>query len=307
AGGFFQGIPAGGSASGTAVLVGAGAGSRWANILAGAFVVILTLTLGWLVELLPMSALAGLLIVIGVRMVNVPAITTVWNTSSVAAASMVITFASALVLPLQYAVLVGVAVAVLLSVAQQAEKVRLVELVWSDEVYPVEQPAPQVLPSDRVTSLTVYGSLFFAAAANVETSLPEPLQARNAVVLLGLRGHQEVGSTLLAVIDRYARRLEANGNRLILVGVSEDLLRQLEKTGLSKLLGENGIFPDDGRLGHAVALAYDEAVRWLTAKGVELRPARSPLLTAAAATPAAGAEPATTDLEGGGPPQQGQT
>ena len=276
--GFFQGLPAGGSASGTGVLVGAGAVSRWANIFAGLLVLVLTLTLGWLVELVAMPALAGLLIVIGFRMLNIPAITTVWNTSAIARTSAILTFSATLLIPLQYAILVGVAVAVLLNVFQQAERVRLVEYVWSDDLFPTEQPAPAVLPSNAVTCLSVYGSLFFAAAANVEKSLPDATNSRNAVVLIGLRGHQDVGSTLIAVVERYTRQLQANGNRLLLVGVGKEIAGQLDKTGTTALIGQDSIFLADERLGHALTLAYREAVRWLAARGVESKRPVSPLL-----------------------------
>ena len=62
-----------------------------------------------LVELVAMPALAGLVIVAGVQMVNVNAIQTVWQTNTVARTIMLITFGSTLVMPLQYAVFLGVA------------------------------------------------------------------------------------------------------------------------------------------------------------------------------------------------------
>jgi len=38
---------------------------------------------------------------------------------------------------------------------------------------PIEQTAPAVLPSNIVTLLYVYGSLFFAGARNLEEDLPQ--------------------------------------------------------------------------------------------------------------------------------------
>ena len=58
--GFFQGIPGGGSMSGTAVSVNAGAKSRWANIFAGLMVAIIVLLFADAVKLVPMTALAEL-------------------------------------------------------------------------------------------------------------------------------------------------------------------------------------------------------------------------------------------------------
>ena len=52
-------------------MISAGARSRWANIFGGMAVAILVLLFANLVELVAMPALAGLVIVAGVQMVNV--------------------------------------------------------------------------------------------------------------------------------------------------------------------------------------------------------------------------------------------
>ncbi len=269
--GFFRGLPAGGSASGTGVLVGAGAHSRWANIFAGFFVLIIVLLFGSLAELVAMPALAGLLILIGVRMINVRAVTSVWNTSILASTSLGLTLAATLLIPLQYAVLVGVAVSVLINLFQQSEQAKLLEIVWSDTQFPIERPAPRFVPSDSITCLQITGSLFFAAAANMESKLPDAATTHNAVVLLAIRGHQEVGSTLIAVLERYTRQLQANGNRLMIVGASKRIQVQFRDTGVTALVGEENIYGADERVGYALAQAYADAVRWLRARDIDVR------------------------------------
>jgi len=142
AAGFFGGTPAGGSSSGTALMVSAGAHSRWANIFGGLAVAAAVLLFANQVELVAMPALAGLVIVAGVQMINVNAIQTVWQTNTVARTIMLITFGSTLVMPLQYAVLLGVAISILLFVFQQSNILRIVELAVQESGWPVEQPAP---------------------------------------------------------------------------------------------------------------------------------------------------------------------
>jgi SulP family sulfate permease len=124
---FFSGIPAGGSNSGTALLVSAGARSRWANIFGGIAVASLVLLFANLVELVAMPALAGLVIVAGVQMVNVTAIQTVWQTNTISRTVMLMTFASTLIMPLQYAVFLGVMISILLVVFQQSNTLRVVD------------------------------------------------------------------------------------------------------------------------------------------------------------------------------------
>jgi SulP family sulfate permease len=260
---FFQGIPAGGSTSSTAIVVNAGAQTRWANIFGGIWVTVIVLLIGNLAERVAMPALAGLLIVVGVRMLNPKAIASVWQTGPMPRVSAIITFAAALIVPLQAAIIVGVIVAVLLHVFRQAQKVILVEFVWSDKTFPEERPAPKELPSNDITALHVYGSLFFAAAGTFEKLLPSAENAKRAVVILVLRGHSEVGSTFINALTRYSAQLAANQGRLMLVGISDTIYTQLQKTGAIQEIGAENLFPAEVRVGAAMQKAYDAALAWL--------------------------------------------
>ena len=70
AGALVQGLPAGGSLGGTALLVKGGAQSRWANIFAGLISAILILLFGAAIGKIALSALAGLLIVVGFQTIK---------------------------------------------------------------------------------------------------------------------------------------------------------------------------------------------------------------------------------------------
>jgi SulP family sulfate permease len=272
AAGFFGGIPAGGSSSGTALIINAGARSRWANIFGGIAVAIVVLLFAPLVELIAMPALAGLVIVAGVQMVNVNAIQTVWQTNTVARAIMLVTFGSTLIMPLQYAVLLGVAISILLFVFQQSNTIRVVEWVVGEGGWPVEQPVPRQLESDRVTVLYIYGNLFYAAASALENSLPAVEGARRAVVILLLRGYEDVGSTVNEVFRRYTQALQANSGKLMLAGLSPGLRNQLQRTGMLKLIGEENIFLATETIGGAGNAALRAANDWLAVSATENNP-----------------------------------
>jgi SulP family sulfate permease len=263
AGGFFGGIPAGGSSSGTALIISAGARSRWANIFGGIAVAIVVLLFANLVELVAMPALAGLVIVAGIQMVNVNAIQKVWQTNAVARTIMVLTFGSTLVMPLQYAVLLGVVISILLFVFQQSNTIKVVEWVTQPNGWPVERAAPKQLESSKATFLYVYGNLFYAAASTLENNLPNVEGSFRAVVILLLRGSEDVGSTVNEVFRRYAEALQSHSGKLILAGVSPALRKQFERTGLLNILGPENIFPSTETIGEAGNAALKAATDWL--------------------------------------------
>ena len=261
---FFQGIPAGGSMSGTAVTVGAGARTRWANILAGLLVIPLVWMFNDLIGLVPMSALAALLVVVGFQSFNPADVRSVWQTGLVPATAMTLTFLATLTLPIQYAVFVGVAVSVLLHVFRSSNKIRLVEWKPVAGGFPIEHEVPEQLPSNEITVLFPYGSLFFAAAPSAETQFPEVGDAQRPVVLLAVRGRENVGSTLIAVLLRYNQAIQDAGGRLMLVDVGAHVEEQLKRTGAIVEIGEENIFREAPQIGLAYNQALEEARRWLT-------------------------------------------
>jgi SulP family sulfate permease len=168
-------------------------------------------------------------------------------------------------MPLQFAVLLGVAVSIMLYISQQANRIKLVEIIPQKSGFPVERPAPAQLPSHKITMLYPYGSLFYAAAKTLEENLPSAENTWKSVVIFLLRGYDEFGSTMIGVLDRYTRTVQDHGGKVMLVGLSEGVLSQLERTGLLELIGKENIFMAQAEFGIAANQAYESAQNWLEA------------------------------------------
>jgi SulP family sulfate permease len=262
--GLFQGMPVGGSVSATALVTNAGAKSRFANIFAGITIAVVILLFGTWVGYIALPAIAGLLILIGFRTLKPAQIEMVWKTGRVQQAVMVITFVACLLIPLQYAVLVGVALAILLFVIQQSNQIKVKSWQWEPGNLPIEEDAPEVVPSNEVTILVLYGSEFFATAPLIEENLPSVTDdTHHAVVVLGLRSEQELGSTFLEVLERYATDLHDHRCQLMLAGVSDRMKDQLNQTKIARTIGRENIFSKTEKVGEAAIEAWDAAQKWL--------------------------------------------
>jgi SulP family sulfate permease len=176
---------------------------------------------------------------------------------------MVLTFLSTLVMPLQYAVFVGIAVSILLHVFRSSNKVSVVEFELVEHGFPIERKPPTQLESGHLTVLYVYGNLFFAAAAHFEAQLPQVNDASGTAVVLILRGRDEIGSTFIGVLQRYHQTLQANNSALFLAGVSPHVQQQLARTGLGTKIGESHIFLGQAQLGESMNSAITAAHQWL--------------------------------------------
>jgi SulP family sulfate permease len=261
--GLFGGIAIGGSLSGTTLIQNIGGISRWANIFTGVFVIVILLLSAPLIELLPLSALAGLLIVVGVSMIKMPRIQTVWHTGLVPMTVMIVTFVATLFLPLQYAVALGVILTMILYVYQSAEKVRIERIVPQEDGGFAEEDPPAELPSGEIVILQPIGSLFFAGTAEFEEDLPKVGDAHGSVVIIRLRDRDEVGSTFIRLLKRYATSLQQQDNLLMLEGLNKRVLEQLQKTDVLDLIGAENVFLADSRFGVSARQALAAAETWM--------------------------------------------
>lgn len=258
------GMPVGGSASASAINAAAGARTRRAPMIAAAVMMAVVLLFGSAVGYLAMPALAGLLILVGFRTIKPADIQAVWEAGVVQRAVLVVTFVLTMVVPLQYAVLVGVGVSVVLHVVQQSNKVVIKQRVTTDEGDVLEVDPVAVVPAREIVVLQPYGSLFFASAPVFEAALPRvEAGSGRSVVILRLRGHTDLGTTFVDVLVRYAGELDAVGSRLVIVSVDAQVMPQLRAGGVIDVIGPDSVFEGDARVGAAVARARAEAEAWI--------------------------------------------
>jgi SulP family sulfate permease len=190
----------------------------------------------------------------------------VWRTGAVQKAVLVVTFTMTMLIPLQYAVLVGVGVSVILHIVRQSNQITIKRRVRDDEGQVTETDPPAVLPANELVVLQPYGSLFFAAAPVFEAQLPQIApSSTNSVVLLRLRGRSDLGTTFMDVLSRYALALDGVGSRLMLVSVSVEVDDQLKTAGILTVVGADSIYVGDDRVGATVRRAEKDAQEWISA------------------------------------------
>ncbi|WP_336726146.1 SulP family inorganic anion transporter [Cellulosimicrobium cellulans] len=269
AGGLFQALPSGGSMSRTGVAAEAGARTRWAGVVSGVFLALVVLLLGGLAELIPMPVIGGLILVVGGELVwgKRREILLVLRTSPLSSLAMVVTFFATTQVPLQQAIVVGAVLSLLLYCVQAARQSRLVLLTRApDGRWRTSRELPTRLRSGEVTVLDFSGTSFFAALPRIEGQFPDGSGAERAVLVLVLRTLPDIpSSAVMELLHRTARHLAAQGNRLVLVGVSPAMRRLLERTGTVAELGEDAVVDATPEVMGGLDEAVASAERWARA------------------------------------------
>ena len=262
--GLFQGMPVGGSMSASSLTAAAGAKSRTALLFAGATMVVVILVFSTVVELIAMPALAGLLIVVGVGTIKPSQVMAVAKTGKVPLTVMATTFVLTLIIPLQYAVLVGVGMSVVLFVINQSTHLVTKRLIIHDDGGVEEVDPPDVVPAGEVVVLQPYGAIFFASVPELLEQMPSVTEtSRHSVVILRMRGADDAGSTMIDMLDSYAGELDAVDSKLMVVTDNQRVIRQLRVTGITDLIGQENIYEGTVFVGEASRRAYADALDWI--------------------------------------------
>jgi SulP family sulfate permease len=165
------------------------------------------------------------------------------RTGPTQAVVLAVTFALTLVIPMQYAVVIGVGISVILFVVEQSTRIRVLRWRFSDGPLPTEEKPPAVLPPAEMVVLNVSGSLFFASAALFTEQLPTVApESSHSAVVVRLRGEQNLGSTVIQALLRYKAELDTVDGHLLITGAGTQLVAQLEATKAMDELGRDNVF-----------------------------------------------------------------
>jgi SulP family sulfate permease len=274
ASGLFSGLPVGGSVSTTALNVMTGATRRWGAISSALWLALVVIAAPDLVAYVTMPALGAVIILAGLHSIKPSDLITVWRAGWPARVAAITTFLGMLVLSMQFAVGLGVAVSMLLYVTESSSDVSVVELVRRSDGQIEERKAPTRLLSHEVTVLDVYGHVFFAGARTLERLLPSPRNAEHPVVILRLRGRTMLGATLVEVLSRYAEELEQVNGRLYLTGLTEEVHTELEHLLKVHLTGPMRVFEATTIRGQSTQAAHADAEAWLVGQDEQSPEAR---------------------------------
>ena len=248
ASGLFGGMPATGAIARTAVNVRAGARTRMAAVIHALVILGVIYLATGPVARIPLSALAGVLMVTAVRMVNVPASRAVLTTTRGSALVLVVTAVVTIAVDLIDAVQVGLVVAAFLTL-------RSVAKASSVDREPLPGPAQ---PGDEHIALFRFdGALFFGAAERIAEKVRSDHDAH--VVVLRLSQLRMIDATGANALAELVADLERSGVTVLVKGIQPRHLRMLTRVGvLDNLRHEEHLFES---LDLAVAHARSHVAR----------------------------------------------
>lgn len=231
ASGVFGGMPATGAIARTAVNVRAGARTRLSAIVHSVVILVVVLALGGWVAKIPLAALAGVLMVTAVRMVDVRSARGILRSTRADALVMVLTALATVVFDLILAVEIGIAVAAVLALRAMARSSTVApeSPAVVAEAQELSQDSQAQLLHEHIAVYRMDGALFFGAAQYFLDELTSIADVR--VVVLRLGGLRVLDASGAHALGEIVVSLEGRGVTVLLCGPSAAHRRLLEAVG----------------------------------------------------------------------------
>ena len=232
ASGAFGGMPATGAIARTAVNVRAGARTRVSAMVHSLVLIVVVVAGGGLVAVIPLAALAGVLMVTAVRMIDRRVALSVLRSTRADALVMVVTAAATVALDLILAVEIGIAIAAGLALRALAQSSTMdrEEVASSDTIGATESgPSEQTLLHEHIAVYRLDGALFFGASQRFLDELVDVADVR--VVVLRLGGIRMLDASGAHALEEIIDDLQGRGIAVILQGIRPEHVATLEAVG----------------------------------------------------------------------------
>jgi SulP family sulfate permease len=261
AGAFFQCIPGSGSLTRSAINQQAGARTQWAGLVSAVAVAVITLVFAPYARFIPRAALAGILMVTAVGMVDWKAMRFHLRATQFDAVIVLATAVAAVGISIEFCILIGVLASFVLAVPRAGRMARTEFVVHADGMIRERKEAEP--PDEKVLIFGLEGELFFGSSIALEEHL-DYFEARareagaRAIVLRAkrLRNPDAVG---MHELQRWILAMQDEGVHVILAGVRSDLLAGLRDAGTLERLSPNQVFTERKTRGSSTVEALRTA------------------------------------------------
>jgi SulP family sulfate permease len=248
-GSFFNCFPGSGSLTRTYINHSSGAATQWSGVISAAGVAATILLFAPFASYIPRPALAAILVLTAFRMTEVAALKYIVKATRFDAWILAITALSAILVSVEFCILIGVALSFALYIPKAA-KISLTELaVTTDRVIREVQPDDPRCSLVRIYNLE--GELFFGSSPDFENlieSIQQQVEPSWKVIILRLKRARNPDSVCMQILEQFIRRMHAQGVTVMLSGVDQEILKVLANVGILELIGASNVFREESEI-----------------------------------------------------------
>src|SRR5262245_37335438 len=242
---FFSGFPTSASANRCGINYEAGAKTPMSAMFAALLLALLLLAVAPLVAYLPIAVVAGVLFLVAWNLIDVPRIRKILVTSRGEGAVLAVTFFATLVLDLEFAILVGVLLSLVLYLNRTSHPV--MRSLVPDPRHSgrkMTEVEDSLVECPQLKILRIEGSIYFGAVGHVQRYL-DTLHEHGAGqkhLLLMAKSINTVDMQGAELLVEEARRRRAGGGQLYFYSLRKPVEELLERGGYMAQIGRENVY-----------------------------------------------------------------
>lgn len=249
----FGGVPATAAIARTSVAIKAGCETRLAGIFHAIFLLLSMFVLAPVMSAIPLSALAGVLMVTAWRMNDWENIHFIFDHKFKSGMmKFAITMVATVIFDLTQAIIIGVAFSIILILIKLTDIDITVAEIERERLEEIGVHLPKISGKVRVAYLT--GAIFFAVIDKLEDEL-YALEGKTEGLILSMRGVPVIDLSGIQALIELVEEMEANGTEIYLTSVQPKVLEEMRRGGLVDLIGEQYVFES---AEEAIVVAQEE-------------------------------------------------
>ena len=229
----FGGMPATAAIARSAVNIREGAKTRFAGVIHGVVILLVLLFFAPFAKYIPKAFLAGVLMVVAIKMINYQEIKIILKTSKSEILVFLVTFLLTIFTDLVFAVQIGILLAIFLIFIKLTQIVSISNMEDYDsngEFNSIINKDPKL--KDKVSIYTIHGPFFFGAMNVFDSKLREHMYIQKPVIIIRMKHVPFIDSTGIMNLIGFLEKRKKKNSRVIFTefwpGVKEELFKNDE-------------------------------------------------------------------------------
>ncbi len=245
-GGFLQCLPGSGSLTRSAINFQAGAVSRMSGVFAALAVAVVVVLFAPWARYIPKAALAGILVVTAAGLFDWQRLQRACHASRYDAGLVVATAGAAVVVSVEFSILIGVALSILMFVPRAARLKATELVVGADRTLRDRRPSDP--PCGRLMILDLEGEFFFGAAPELDRYLDDVsrrVEAGLRAVVLRVKRTRNPDMVCMERLTHFLEQMQQRAVVVLLAGVRPDFAQAMHNLRFEHWLPAERVFSED--------------------------------------------------------------
>lgn len=256
---FFNGFASSASFTNTFANYQADAKTRISELISALSILVFILFFGFFIRFIPISALAGILLVVAFNMIDLDEIKELLDAPKADTIIFILTFLATISSPrIEYAIYLGVFLS-LISVLKDSSKASVGHLKYdkSTDSNFVETDLKEIEDNEYII-LDLVGDFTFSAADSFKYKLADISDAGGGYIIR-IRNIENIDINSINELKKFINKVQTQEREVLLSGVNDKKYKTLKKLGIIQLVGDDNVFFESDTILSSTVDAVEKA------------------------------------------------